>query len=372
MLTTNFQHFADFSNQDFYIGIDVHKKSWAVAIRSLRLQVAHLTQPPSPDTLVAYLKRKYPGGNYFSVYEAGFSGTTAHDRLCSLGVQNIIVNPADIPATDKQKKTKTDLHDSRSLAEYLEKKSLKGITVLPREQQELRALARLRISKSRDLTRAINKLKGFLFYFGFSLPGAWERHAYLSKRAINWLNDLELSTTAGTLALKEHVNDILYRRERLLFITQQLRNLVQARYCRQYESLISIPGIGMKTAVALLAEIGNFERFKDPDQFCSFLGLLPWEHSSGDNLHTKGLQPRCNRYLRPFLIEASWAAIRKAPELLLYYRKHAIQNSKQAIVKVARKLALIARGVVLKQSLYDPTYSSLQVTAKTGLEPHAN
>lgn len=372
MHTTNFQHFADFSNQDFYIGIDVHKKSWAVAVRSLGLQVAHLTQPPCPDTLVAYLKRKYPGGNYFSVYEAGFSGTTAHYQLCSLGVQNIIINPADIPATDKQKKTKTDLHDSRALAEYLEKHSLKGITVLPLEQQELRALFRLRISKSRDLTRAINKLKGFLFYFGFTLPLSWERHSYLSKKALNWLNNLELTTTAGTLVLKEYISDILHRRERLLFVTQQLRNLVQTRYCSQYESLISIPGIGMKTAIALLAEIGNFERFNDPDQFCSFLGLVPWEHSSGDNLRTKGLQPRCNRYLRPFIIEASWAAIRKAPELLLYYRKHAAQDSKHAIVKVARKLALIARGVVLRQSQYDPAYYTLQPTGKPGLQQHAD
>lgn len=136
------------------------------------------------------------------------------------------MHPGDIPTTDKQKKTKTDLHDSRSLAEHLEKSNLKGIVVLPREQQELRSLFRLRVSKSRDLTRANNKLKGFLIYFGVELPGSWNRAAYMSKKVLKWLNNLELSTSAGTLCLKEYLQDILYRRDRLLTITKLLRSQV--------------------------------------------------------------------------------------------------------------------------------------------------
>ena len=355
MPTTNFSHFADFVNEDFYIGIDVHKKSWTITIRTLGLEVGHFTQPPAPEALASYLTKTFPGGTYFSVYEAGFCGTTIHEHLCRLGIQNIIVNPGDIPITDKQKKTKTDLHDSRFLAECLEKKSLRGIYILPREQQELRSLFRLRVSKSRDLTRAINKLKGFLIYFGLKLPEPWN-HAYLSKRALSWLNTLELATQAGSLALKEYLQDVLYRRERLVTITRQLRSQVQLYYSKQYEYLLSIPGIGMITAIALLAEIGDFRRFKDPDQYCSFLGLMPWECSSGEMHRTKGIQPRCNHYLRSVIIEASWSAIRKAPNLLLYYRKHAIKNSKHAIVKVARKLALMARSIIINQLYYDPDW----------------
>lgn len=361
MPSTNFQHFADFSNQDFFVGIDVHKNSWTVAVRSLGLQVDRFTQPPSAGILSGHLKKKFPGGEYFSVYEAGFFGTTIHERLCSLGIRNRIVNPGDVPATDKQKKTKTDLHDSCTLAEHLEKGNLKGIEVLPREQQELRSLFRLRVSKSRDLTRANNKLKSFLIYFGVELPGSWNRAAYLSRRVLNWLTNLELATQAGNECFKGYLEDILYQRGRLLTITRQLRSQMQVHYPRQYEWLVSVPGIGMQTAMGLLAEIGDFARFRDPDQFCSFLGLMPWEDSSGDTLHTKGIQPRCNHYLRPLIIEASWAAIRKSSDLLLYYRKHAAKNSKHAIVKVARKLALTARGVVQNQQPYDPAHGRRQV-----------
>jgi transposase len=159
MLSTNLQNSTDFKGQVFYVGLDVHKKSWAVTIRSLGIQVAHFTQPPGAEALNNYLQKNFPGGQYHSVYEAGFCGTSAHEELCKLGIKNILVHAADIPSTDKQKKNKTDLHDSRSIAEHLERGNLHGIHVLTQEQQELRSLFRFRESKVIDVTRANNRLK---------------------------------------------------------------------------------------------------------------------------------------------------------------------------------------------------------------------
>jgi hypothetical protein len=51
MLSTNLQNPIDFNGQKFYVGLDVHKKSWAVAIRSLGIELARFTQPPSADAL---------------------------------------------------------------------------------------------------------------------------------------------------------------------------------------------------------------------------------------------------------------------------------------------------------------------------------
>src|ERR1035438_6894144 len=126
MPSTNLQNSIDFKGQKFYVGLDVHKKSWYVTVRSLERQVAHFTQPPSAQALVKTLKEKFPGGVFNSAYEAGCCGTGHHEQLCKLGITNIIVHPGDVPSTDKQKKNKTDLHDSRSIAEYLEKKNLHG------------------------------------------------------------------------------------------------------------------------------------------------------------------------------------------------------------------------------------------------------
>jgi hypothetical protein len=121
MPRTNLQKTDDFDGQIFYLGLDVHKKSWAITIRSLGIEVSHFTQPPGVEALSNYLKREFPGGTYHSAYEAGFCGTGTHEQLCKLGIKNILVHAADIPSTDKQKKNKTDLHDSRAIAGHLER-----------------------------------------------------------------------------------------------------------------------------------------------------------------------------------------------------------------------------------------------------------
>lgn len=354
MPVTNLQNSCDFNGQKFYVGLDVHKKSWTVTIRSLGVEASHFNQPPDVDKLVAYLTRNYPGGEYFSAYEAGFCGTGTHELLCKAGITNIIIHPADLPLTDKHRKNKTDLHDSRALALNLEKGNLKGIHILSHQQQELRTLSRLRELKVKDATQANNRLKGFLMQFGIEIPALCGKS--LTAKALQWLSDLELSTDAGTITLREYVADLKYRRNRVAQITKLLGQQIEATDQQTFKCLISIPGIGHITAMTLMAEIGDFSRFDDPDQYASFLGLCPWEASSADNIKTKGLQPRCNKHLRPLLMEASWVAIRRSPRLFAYYSKHSARNNKQAIVKVARKLAMIIRGVAISKQEYQTDY----------------
>ena len=69
------------------------------------------------------------------------------------------------------------------------------------------------------------------------------------------------------------------------------------------------------------------------------------------------MQPRCNTHLRPLLVEASWKAISKSRSMFAYYSKHAVgKNGKKAIIKVARKLAMIAKGVVTTGKPYQENY----------------
>lgn len=355
MPSTNLQNSVDFKGQVFYVGLDVHKKSWAVTIRSLGIEVDRFTQPPGAEALDNYLQRNFPGGQYHSAYEAGFCGTAVHEELCKLGINNILVHAADIPSTDKQKKNKTDLHDSRSIAEHLERGNLHGIHVLTQQQQELRSLFRFRESKVRDVTRANNRLKSFLMYYSIHLPETVSKKEYLSQRALDWLN-LELACPAGTIALQQHIEELKYQRKQLFQITKLLREQIQVFHNTTYQCLLSVPGIGAVTAMGLIAEVADFNRFDDPDEYSSYLGLCPWEDSSGEIIKTKGIQPRCNGHLRPLLIEASWKAIKKSRTLFAFYSKHSGKNSKKAIIKVARKLAMIAKGVATTEQPYQDDY----------------
>ncbi len=355
MPTRKLQNPEDFREQKFYVGIDVHKKSWAVTVRSLHFVVDHFTQPPSTKALLNHLQRRFPGGELYSAYEAGFSGTGIHEELCKLGIKNMVVHPGDIPRTDKEKKNKTDIHDSRSIAFNLEKGNLHPVFIMSRRQQEFRALFRLRESKARDAARAINRLKSCLLYFGIDYSSIFE--GYISAKVITWLRHLHMNHQAGSFTLKKYIDDLVHQRNELGKITKALRSQAKKDYSLPYQCLLSVPGIGPITAIGLIAEIGDFNRFKIPAEYCSFLGLIPWQHSSGDSIQVKGIQPRCNKHLRPLLVEASWIAVKHEPSLLKYYQKHAVINSRHAIIKVARKLALIAKGVVQKLQLYQADYS---------------
>jgi transposase len=174
--------------------------------------------------------------------------------------------------------------------------------------------------------------------------------------ALAWLNNYEMASPGGRITLQQYIEELKYQRKQLYQITKLLRTQIHTAHAKSYECLLSVPGIGSVTGMGMLAEIADFTRFDDPDEYCSMLGLCPWEDSSGDTVKTKGIQPRCNKHLRPLLMEASWKAIGKSPELFAYYSKHAVKDSKKAVVKVARKLALAARAVVIKQQPYQPGY----------------
>ena len=119
----------DYSGQNIYIGLDTHLKNWKTTIRVGDTFYKTFSQDPSALVLSKYLHKHFPGGNYYSAYEASFSGFKAHRELLKLGILNIVVNPADIPTTDKQRKQKEDARDSRKIAEQLSGSNLVGIYI---------------------------------------------------------------------------------------------------------------------------------------------------------------------------------------------------------------------------------------------------
>jgi transposase len=70
--------------------------------------------------------------------------------------------------------------------------------------------------------------------------------------------------------------------------------------------LCSFRGIGVRTALGLLAEIGEFRRFASARELMSFLGLVVSEYSSGDRQHRGHLTKTGNRHARRLLVEAAW------------------------------------------------------------------
>jgi len=338
--------------QHIYIGLDVHKVSWAVAIVTAAADWGKaFTQPPRPLVLVEYLKRHFPGAVYHCVYEAGYSGFWICEELCRLGVDCIVINPADVPTTDKEHKCKTDRVDAKKLARSLRNGDLVALYVPDREAVEHRTLVRSRHSFVAKQTRTKNQIKSLLAQFGISLPEDQVSERHWSARYLAWLEGLELATGEGTAALRLLLEDLAHLRRAILALNRQIRRLsLTERYRRPVAHLTTIGGISTLVAMILMTELVTIKRFRSLDRLSSFVGLVPGEASSGQERTMTEITERKNRYLRWVLTEAAWVAVRYDESLALSFNTLCRRMPKnQAIVRIARKLLGRVRFVLERE-----------------------
>jgi transposase len=298
-----------FKGESIYLGLDVHKKQWTVSIMTAYKEHRTFVQPPEPATLARYLRENFPEGSYYSVYEAGFSGFWIHEALKREGIENIVVNPADVPTSDKDKRQKNDHQDSRKLCKELRDGDLKGIYVPEVSLLQDRDMVRLRKKLVKDITRCKNRIKGLLNYYGISIPESYSP-SYWSKAFISWLSQLELTCATGTSTLRiilQELDSISQLNQKL---SRQLLILAaEEKYRRFVKLLRTIPGVGLIGAPTILTEIGDMRRFRSMDHLCSYVGLVPNVYSSGDTTHIGNLTARRNTYLQPILIQCCWKAV---------------------------------------------------------------
>lgn len=344
-----------FQGQNIYVGIDVHLKSWKVSIMLDTMEYKTYSQDPDEGILACYLQRNFPGGTYFSAYEAGFCGFSLHRKLKNAGIKNIVVNPADIPTTDKDRKQKEDRRDSRKIAKSLRSGDLEGIYVPASEMEELRCLVRYRKTLVRDITRNKLRVKSFLYYYGIQIPDELNSAStHWSGRFTSWLGTVKTTTVYGGTVLTEIVGTTQYLRGRLLQVERQLRELGKyGKLSRSVKLLTSIPGIGLVVAMTFLTELCDMGRFKTLDKLCSYVGLVPTTNSSGEKDKTGKITPRANKQLRNCLVEAAWRAAKQDPVLALKFielRKRMEPN--EAIVRIAKKLLNRIRYVLKNETEY--------------------
>lgn len=91
-----------FEGQCLYVGIDVHKKQWSVSIFSSELHHKTFSQPPSPGALKSYLDQYFPEAKVTCAYEASKFGFWIQRELSAYGYHCLVVNPADIPTSNKE------------------------------------------------------------------------------------------------------------------------------------------------------------------------------------------------------------------------------------------------------------------------------
>jgi transposase len=345
-----------FEGQSIYVGIDVHRRDFKVSIMAGNVFYKTFSSPPQAEIIGKYLQNNFPGANYYSAYEAGFSGFWLHRALVRMGINSMVVNAADIPTTDKERKQKEDRRDSRKIVQSLRLGQLRAIHVPSERVQQDRGLLRIRERVVRDLTRTKNRIKSLLYFQGIEYPQRFaSAKTHWSQAFIRWLETVPFDHDSGSLGLKAYLDQAMAQRTLLLRLNRQIRELSSTNvYKENFDLLRSVPGIGPLTAMKLLTELESIDRFKSLDQLCSFVGFVPSTHSSGQNQVDTGITPRRNSPLRGALIESAWVAIRNDPALLACYQRHCkTMNGNKAIIRVAKRLLSRIMHVLRKQEPYE-------------------
>jgi len=331
----------DFTGTTIFCGVDVHKKSWRVNVQDREFELEDFTQNADAVLLHKHLSRRYPNATFKIAYEAGFSGFSAQRVLSSLGNDCMIINAADIPSGDKERRRKQDKIDARKLCDHLQSRKVRSIYIPDSSWEHARTLVRTRERIVNNQTRSKNRIWQFLHFSGLPTPLDHEEGRYWSRRFIKALEQMDCGGDPHLqTALRLHIKDYLQTRSLLLEATRAIRHLCKdPNYAELIRLLRTIPGIGEINAAVILFELQDIRRFKRFDHLCGYVGLVPDTEDSGNTKQTKGITKRSNHYLRVALVESSWSVVRKDPALLMKYKEYCKRMDKnKAIIRIAKHL----------------------------------
>ena len=263
----------NYFNEKVYIGIDVHKKTYTFSAYCQGIIVKTATVPANPIDFCNSLRKWFKDAVLYSVYEAGFSGFNLHRVLVAAGINNIVINPASLEVSAKDK-VKTDKRDSKKLATQIGTGRLTGINI-PTEKDELkRLITRTREQVLQSRNKVANQIKSRLHYFG--LIGINDRRKVSEKLLKEYESSdypEELKCALGILI------------EQWRFLNKQLEDLKIEMKSQSFEDAEnevvyqSIPGVGDISARTLSNELGDLsKRFRNQKSLYQFVGLTPGEH----------------------------------------------------------------------------------------------
>lgn len=206
------------------------------------------------------------------------------------------------------KSNKNDAVDAEAICEAVQRRNMRFVPAKSLEQQDLQSLHRIRSQLVARRTAQANQIRGLLMEYGIVIP---QGMSHVRKAIPNILEDAEnvLSPLFREL-LNELYEELVHLDERICSLEQKLAALsAQHEDCQR---LLTIPGVGLLTATALIAAIGDVTVFKNGRELAAWLGLVPKQHSTGGKQTLMGISKRGDSYLRTLLIHGGRSVVRVA------------------------------------------------------------
>ena len=251
------------------------------------------------------------------------------------------------------KSNKNDAVDAEAICEAVQRPNMRFVPVKSIEQQDIQSIHRIRSQLVARRTAQANQIRGLLMEYGIIIPQGIK---CVRKNLPDILEDGEnLLTVIFREQLSALYDEMVHLDERVDVLEQSLKTICsQSEDCKR---LLTIPGVGLMTATALIAAIGDIGAFKSGRELAAWLGLVPRQHSTGGKPTLLGISKRGDSYIRTLLIHGGRSVVRCA-------HKHQDKRSQWiseveqrrgkniTAVAVANKNARIAWALLTKKENY--------------------
>ncbi len=304
-------------NSIIYLGIDVHSTNYTFCALSISLgeepRILAENQTEADDIhaleMVEFLKNKYgEDTNVICGYEAGCLGYTLFHTLDNHGVECRILAPSTMPSARGKKRVKTDKRDARIIAQNLAYNTCSFVTVPEEGDMEIRDYIRMRDDHKNALKKIKQQILSFCMSHGYRCE-----HRHWTNAHISWLRSFEC-TEMHRETLNEYILTLDTLNEKIERFDSRINELSSGgKYQEDVRNLSCLLGIKNTGALSILVETGDFARFPTAQNYASFLGLVPGEHSSADDVNRLGITKAGNTHLRKILVEASQSICRGTP-----------------------------------------------------------
>ena len=279
--------------------------------------------------------------------------------LCNQrGFKTIVCSTNDEAWSWKNTKRKTDRDDALKLAKMAILDALTPVHIPTPEIRQQRMLIKYRKKLDGRINRIKNAIRALFVNQGIEIDTgkrAWclgRQRIDSFRKPLEQCGDLELWQGELDLELKQ-LDDLTKQME-----TVEKRLKAYAMDNRQIQRVMSIPGVGRKTAEALVAAIDDPHRFKNARHLSSYLGMTPKQYQSGETDRSGRISKHGPRMLRALLLECAWASTRyNAWSKLTFTRIHGGSKTrrKKAGIALARKIAVVAWAMMRDEADWDPS-----------------
>jgi transposase len=329
-----------------FVGMDVHKNYLQVAVLDEKGKVLNNSRVDNNLIKVNdFFDRLHPRSNTKVVMESSGMWYNIYECLRKRRLDVRLSNPAKTRAIASAK-IKTDKLDSVKLADLLRGGYIAECYVPTKETMDLRELVRHRAALVRIRTKLKNKIHSIMLMNGTSV--SYVGTHIFTKRYIEKLRELNNYRINGYLHIIESLNDEINTVSKKILLLAQGNEMARL--------LMTVPGIGYYSALLIVSEVGDINRFPDSYHLCSYAGLIPSTHSSGGITYHGSITKTGSKYLRWIMLECLHAHIRNEKNsnvTQFYTRVSKKKGNSKAAVAAASKLLKIVYWIMKEKRMYN-------------------